>query len=101
MRHLDPETGLIEEFYEDEAGLHVRKTNPDISSLFDRNKAMADIAPSMAGEAATRYVGSVDAVTAERWSRECGASIGTAEFMAYCKRQLLDSDNSKFLVRGF
>ena len=101
MRTIDPETGLIEDVYEDAEGLHVRKINPDISSLFERNKAMADIAPSMSGHAATRYVGSIDALTAENWAKECGSAIGTPEFMAYCKRKLLDSDNSKFLVKGF
>ena len=101
MKRLDPETGLIEELYEDADGLRVRRTNPNIQSLFDRNKALADVAPSMVGEAATRYVGSVDAITAENWAKECGAAIGTGEFMAYCKRKLLDSDNAKFLVKGF
>lgn len=101
MKRVDPETGLIEQVYEDDRGLHVRRTDTGVQALLDRNKMMADLAPSMHGQAATRYVGSVDGLTAENWSRECGAAIGTPEFAAYAKRKLLDGDNAKFRVKGF
>lgn len=101
MKRVDPETGLIEQVYEDERGLHVHRTDTGVQSLLDRNKMMAELAPSMKGPAATRYVGSVDGLTAENWSRECGAAVGTPEFAAYAKKKLLDGDNAKFRVKGF
>ena len=95
------EDGLIEEIGFDGDRMTVRRTNPDISSLLDRNKAMAEIAPSKFGEAATRYVGSVDAETAQMWAVECGSAIGTAEYAAYLKKKLQDGDFAKFRVKGY
>lgn len=101
MKRVDPETGLIERVYEDERGLHVQRTDTGVQSLLDRNKMMSELAPSKLGHAATRYVGSVDGLTAENWARECGAAVGTAEFAAYAKKKMMDGDNAKFLVKGF
>ena len=101
MKRVDPVTGLIEEVYEDELGLHVRKTDNNVQALLDRNKAMAELAPSKHGHAARRYVGSIDGLTAENWARECGSAVGTQEFMEYAKKKLMDGDNAKFLVKGF
>src|SRR5210317_2223778 len=95
------EDGVLNEFIEQDEQLIIKRRMTNLESLFARNKAMAEIAPSMHGEAATRYVGSIDAITAEQWAKECGAAVGTQEFMAYCKRKLMDSDNAKFLVKGF
>jgi hypothetical protein len=100
MKRLNAD-GLIEEIGFDGNKMHVRKTNPDISALLERNKMMAELAPSMHGEAATRYVGSVDAETAATWARECGSAIGTAEFAAYLKKKLQDGDFAKFRVKGY
>lgn len=95
------EDGVLNEYVEQDDKLIVKRSMTNLEALFARNKAMADIAPSMRGEAATRYVGSIDAITAEQWAKECGAAIGTQEFALYCQRKLMDSDNSKFLVKGF
>jgi hypothetical protein len=43
----------------------------------------------------SRYVGSIDPVTAEVFARECGAAIGTREFAIYAKKRL-NSDFSKY-----
>jgi len=101
MKRFDPETGVLTELEVDGDTMRVRHTNPNLQTLLDRNKAMADIAPSKQGHAATRYVGSVDALTAAKWAGECGSAVGTPEFTAYLKRKLMDGDNAKFLVKGF
>lgn len=95
------EDGVVNQFFVDDGKLIINRRIDNIDSLFTRNREMAEIAPSKMGDAAMRYVGSIDPITAERWSKECGAAIGTQEFMAYLKRKLMDSDNSKFLVKGF
>lgn len=43
----------------------------------------------------SRYVGSIDPITAETWSRVCGAAIGTREFAKYAKTRL-NSDYAKY-----
>lgn len=50
---------------------------------------------------AGRYVGSVPMVLAAEWAKECGAAIGTKEFLAYAKRKLQDGENAKLLVNRF
>jgi hypothetical protein len=55
----------------------------------------------MHGDAKFRLAGRIDAVTAEQWSRECGAAIGTQEFALYCKRKLMDGEFAYFRVKGF
>ncbi len=52
------------------------------------------------GAAGARMIGSVDAVTAGIWARECGAGIGTREFAAYAKKKLADSDFRRFRFGG-
>ena len=32
-----------------------------------------------------KYLGSIDPLTAQNWSKECGAAVGTKEFAAYAK----------------
>lgn len=95
------EDGLIEKISFEDGKMHVQRTNPDVSSLIRRNHEMAADAPSMHGDAAYRYVGSIDAVMAEQWSRECGAGVGTTEWSAYVKKKLQSGEFSKFLVKGF
>ncbi|TWI32732.1 hypothetical protein [Paracoccus sulfuroxidans] len=48
-----------------------------------------------------RHVGNIPFVVAEQWARECGASIGTAEFAEYVKRKLMDGEFAKFATGKF
>jgi hypothetical protein len=91
--------GVMERMIEDEGKLIVDRRQ-DIQALVDQNKAEADVAPSMFGQAAVRKIGSIPFVIAEQWSRECGAAIGSKEFALYCKRKLMDGDFAKFRIKG-
>ena len=91
--------GVMERMIEDEGKLIVDRRQ-DIQTLIDQNKAEADVAPSMFGQAAVRKIGSIPFVVAEEWSRECGAAIGSKEFALYCKRKLMDGDFAKFRIKG-
>ena len=48
-----------------------------------------------------RLVGSIPFVVAEMWSKECGANIGSQEFLAYVKKKLLSGDFSKLVANGY
>lgn len=99
MNTLDHFSGIAERMIEQDGKLHITRTQ-DVQAIIDRNKAEAEIAPSMFGEAAWRKVGSIPFVIAEEWSKECGAGIGTREFALYCKRKLMDGDFAAFRVKG-
>lgn len=99
MRSIDPNTGIMERMIEQDGKLHIQRSE-NVKSLIDANKALADALPSMHGDAKLRLVGRIPAVIAEQWSGECGAAIGTKEFLAYCKRKLMDGDFAAFRVKG-
>ena len=42
------------------------------------------------------YLGSIDAITASNWAKECGAAIGTKEFAAHSKKQLMSGNFNHF-----
>jgi len=92
------EYGVMERMTEQDGKLVVSRSQ-DIQTLIDRNKAEAEEAPSMFGQAAVRKIGSIPFVVAEQWSRECGEEIGTKAFAEYCKRKLMDGDFAKFRIR--
>ena len=95
------ENGVMERMVEEDGKLHVQRAMGNLTSLFDQNKAEADMLSDQSGIGrSNRLVGRIDMVTAEGWSRECGAAIGTAEFAAYCKKKIMDGDFSKFRVEG-
>jgi hypothetical protein len=54
------------------------------------------ITRSHRNRAGALYLGSIDALTAANWSKECGAAIGTKAFAKYAKKKLMDPDNAKF-----
>jgi hypothetical protein len=100
MMRIDPFSGIGERMVEDDGKLHISRSQ-DVQAILQRNKDEASFMPSKYGEAAWRKVGSIPFVVAEQWSMECGAGIGTKEFMAYCKRKLLDGDYAALRVKGF
>lgn len=91
--------GIHERMIEQDGKLLVQRRQ-NVSDLIDKNKAEADILPSMHGDAAIRKVGSIPFTVAEQWARECGASIGSKEFTAYCKKKLMDGDFAAFRIKG-
>ena len=55
----------------------------------------------MHGDHAGRFVARVPLVTAEQWSRECGAAIGSVEFGLYMKKQIQSAEYSKLRIKGY
>ncbi len=92
--------GIREKYSFDENGMMTVARSQDVTSIIRANKAEAETAPKMFGQAAVRKVGSIPFVVAEGWSRECGAAIGTKEFAEYCKKKLMDGDFAAFRVKG-
>lgn len=99
MKSVDPFSGIVERMIEEDGKLHVVRSQ-DVQAIIDKNKAEAEILPSMYGEAAWRKVGSIPFAVAEQWAQECGAGIGTHEFAVYCKRKLMDGDFAAFRIKG-
>lgn len=89
-----------EKMVEEDGRLHISRSQ-DVKYLIDENKALADIAPSMHGDAKFRLAGRIPFVVAEQWAAECGAGIGTKEFALYCKKKLMNGDFAAFRVKGF
>lgn len=89
-----------ERMFEEDGRLIVRR-HQEVSSLLDENRALADVAPSMHGDAAFRLAGRIPLVVAEQWAAECGEAIGTQGFAAYVKRKLADGDFARLRVKGF
>ena len=48
-----------------------------------------------------RLAGSIPFVVAEMWAKECGAQIGSQEFLEYVKKKLLSGDFSKLVANGY
>ena len=89
-----------EQMLEEDGKLIVRR-HQEVEALLDDNKALAEIAPSMHGDAAFRLVGRIPLVVAEQWSAECGEAIGTQGFADYVKKKLADGDFARLRVKGF
>lgn len=74
----------------------------DVQPIIDGVQSMQDIAdandfnPKLVG---SRYIGSVDPITASNWAKECGYAIGTKGFAAYAKKKLLSGEFSKYAVQ--
>ena len=78
------------------------KTTEDVQPLLDANgrlRSVYDEMPSYGrnGRLAARVPGTV----AQNWAKECGAAVGTKEYMAYAKRKLIAGDYQKLRIEGF
>lgn len=89
-----------ERMFEEDGKLIIRR-HQEVEALLDDNKALAEIAPSMHGDAAFRLAGRIPLVVAEQWSAECGEAIGTQGFADYVKKKLADGDFARLRVKGF
>jgi hypothetical protein len=99
-RSVSDFTGIAERMVEEDGKLHLLRSQ-DVKPLIDANKIMADLAPKSFGDAKWRFAGRIPPIIAETWSKECGAGIGTQEFLAYCKRKLMDGDFAAFRIKGY
>lgn len=91
---------VTERMFEQDGKLVVRR-HQEVQALLDDNKALADIAPSMHGDAAFRLAGRIPLVVAEQWAAECGEAIGTQGFAAHVRKKLADGDFARLRVKGF
>lgn len=91
--------GVVERMFEQDGKLHVARSMSGIENLFAENKRDADLLNGVGGKD-MRLLGRIDMVTAEQWSRECGAAIGSKEFAQYCKRKIMSGDFAKFRIQG-
>lgn len=66
----------------------------DVGSVFEGVKALSQGAKHTKKTA--QYLGSIDTITAENWSKECGAKVGSKEFAAYAKKKLMSGDWAHF-----
>lgn len=89
-----------ERMFEEDGKLIIRR-HQEVEALLDDNKALAEIAPSMHGDAAFRLAGRIPLVVAEQWSAECGEAIGTQGFAEYVKKKLANGDFARLRVKGF
>lgn len=106
--------GLENQVWEAHLRTHLHKQREQITADHDGNvtiRRTQDVEPIMDGvklmsEAQMHspirdskgrlYLGSVDFITAMKWAKECGAPLGTKEWRAYAKKQLMSRDFAKF-----
>jgi len=92
--------GIRERVFDEDGKIIFQRTQ-DVQGIIDRNKADAELLPSMHGHAATRMVGRIPLVEAENWSRECGAAIGTKEFAKYVEKKLTSGEFPAFCIKKY
>jgi len=92
---------MINEKMTEQDGKLIVSRSQDVKSLLLDNQRLADELPSMHGDHAGRFVARVPLVTAEQWSRECGAAIGTQEFGLYMKSKIQSAEYSKLRIKGY
>lgn len=88
---------MQERMLTEDGQLIIQKTQ-DVEAILDANKAEAETHRSGGN---WRKAGSIPLVVAEEWAKECGAAVGSKEWLAYCKRKLMDGDFAKLRVRGY
>jgi len=69
----------------------------DIEPLLQGIKERSEVTSKYhVGPVGSKWIGSIDTITAANWSKECGAGIGTKEFAAYAKKKLMNPEYNKF-----
>lgn len=80
--------------YSDPNKIHVQRSI-NVEPIFETLKKFRHILKKD-GMQSGRYLGSVDRYTAQNWANECGAAIGTQEYIEYAKKKLMSGEFSKF-----
>lgn len=70
-------------------------TTMQVDPIFDGVKHMNTLMNPERDKTGRLYLGSIDPITAEVWSRECGFKIGTKGWAAYAKKKLMTGDYAK------
>lgn len=84
--------GITEKWYSEKDGTIHRKVSQNTTGVI---KAI-DAASEFARGDTQYHLGSVPITIANKWSKECGAGIGTREFAEYAKKKLMDPDWKAF-----
>jgi hypothetical protein len=79
----------------------VKSRSQDVTGMLDYIKEFAEVAPSMHGDAAWRFVGRIPVVVMEQWIKECGAKFGSQELNEYIRKKLMSGEFSKLVVKGY
>ena len=92
------ETTLNTSWHVEDDNVVVRRSQ-DVQRILDFNKERNIDGHNRNSE--MRLAGSIPFVIAEMWAKECGAKIGSQEFMEYVKKKLMSGEFSKLIANGF
>ena len=83
---------ILDTTYHTEDDKLIVQRSQDVQRILDFNKERNIDGHNRNSE--MRLAGSIPFVIAEMWAKECGAKIGSQEFLAYVKKKLLSGDFS-------
>ena len=90
---------VLDTSYHTEDDKLIVRRSQDVQRILDFNKERNIDGHNPNSE--MRLAGSIPFVVAEMWAKECGAKIGSQEFLAYVKKKLLSGDFSKLVANGY
>ena len=92
------QTILNTSYHTEDDKLVVRRSQ-DVQRILDFNKERNIDGHNRNSD--MQLAGSIPFVVAEMWAKECGAKIGSQEFLEYVKKKLLSGDFSKLVANGY
>jgi hypothetical protein len=90
---------ILNTTYHTEDDKLIVQRSQDVQRILDFNKERNIDGHNRNSE--MRLAGSIPFVIAEMWAKECGAKIGSQEFMEYVKKKLMSGEFSKLVANGF
>jgi hypothetical protein len=90
---------ILDTTYHTEDDKLIVQRSQDVQRILDFNKERNIDGHNRNSE--MRLAGSIPFVIAEMWAKECGAKIGSQEFMEYVKMTLMSGEFSKLVANGF
>lgn len=90
---------VLDTSYHTEDDKLIIRRSQDVQRILDFNKERNIDGHNRKSD--MRLAGSIPFVVAEMWAKECGAKIGSQEFLAYVKKKLLSGDFSKLVANGY
>jgi hypothetical protein len=94
MKHF-----VLDTSYHTEDDKLIIRRSQDVQRILDFNKERNIDGHNRKSD--MRLAGSIPFLVCEIWQRECGARIGTQEFLAYSKKKLQSGEFSKLIANGF
>ena len=90
---------VIDTSYHTEDDKLIIRRSQDVQRILDFNKERNIDGHNRKSD--MRLAGSIPFVVAEMWAKECGAKIGSQDFLAHVKKKLLSGDFSKLVANGY